>query len=904
MANVIQQLMVMVGGDTEGFEKALGGADKVLEEFGTSFTKIIGGLSLAVLTAEVIKSTFEISEAFEHATIQMQRATGATGEALEGMEKSFKSIYTSSTASAEAIAGALSQITQKTGAEGDLLEGLTKSEMAFAKVTGSNVVSAVEATQRIFAQWGVTTAQQSTALDVLYVAMQKSGMSADKLNSAMLSVGPSIRNLGFTFEQSAALIASFEKSGLDATDMTGGLTKAFGAFAKAHKDPMVALEALIEKMSNAETRTEALRYAMDAGFNAKTAGKFVDAVMKGAFSLTELMKALDDSTGAVSKMSKETHTLGGEWTKFSREFIVTTEPMGVAILKFLTAPLEYFNEKVKRTGSVWAALISFQGMPPAKRSGPSGFGLMDELLKPGALPVKPSEIGDPAATGADTGTGSAEQYAQRKALIDGELAHEMAAFAAEKIGYDELEKEKLISAEDYAGKMKDLLERELAAEVAAIDKKLALEKKAKTEGATDQGLSNQRQAAIDKEANAELLLSAKVNEAKHADEQHEADEYAKILTQRQAYAIKVADYVEQYSEALALDAVKTDGLKVAALMQHDTALLEQKRTRAAIEEQLGIIGAKTRIAIDLDLDKQEEALQKAAIQREIDLLDTADASYASRKQALENKLLALTDQRIAREQALQMKLEQGHNAEIKDLERIIQRKQDLGKSTAAEIVQLTNLQARQQAMNTLSAGLGTIYKGLVKDFTQAFHTISAGLVDGITGAKTWGQVWKDTLKSIETMILTTVIDAILQMAAAWILNLLLGKAASGGVAVAEVASQAAVGGAGVAAWTAAIPFIGPALAIPAGLAEYAAILGTFGPLAAFERGGLVPEDMLAMVHKGEYFLPAHETAMAAAGGGGIIIDFSNSTFNGVTQDLVNTVMNKAITAARRAGAKL
>jgi hypothetical protein len=47
---------------------------------------------------------------------------------------------------------------------------------------------------------------------------------------------------------------------------------------------------------------------------------------------------------------------------------------------------------------------------------------------------------------------------------------------------------------------------------------------------------------------------------------------------------------------------------------------------------------------------------------------------------------------------------------------------------------------------------------------------------------------------------------------------------------------------------------------------------------------------------------APQMAFAAAGGGGVSVHFYGN-FNGVTQDLVNSVMNKAITAARRAGAK-
>lgn len=69
----------------------------------------------------------------------------------------------------------------------------------------------------------------------------------------------------------------------------------------------------------------------------------------------------------------------------------------------------------------------------------------------------------------------------------------------------------------------------------------------------------------------------------------------------------------------------------------------------------------------------------------------------------------------------------------------------------------------------------------------------------------------------------------------------------------------------------------------------------------FASGGWVPRDMLALVHAGEYVVPARDAASGMGRGGPM---FSNCTFNGVTPDLVADVMNRAVKGARRVGAKI
>lgn len=346
MAGSLGDLFVTVGAKLDNFKQGMkevgAGLDETVEHskhtaegISKAFSGVGAGMLEMLGAAGLIVGIVEIGETFEQAAFKIQQATGATGHELHGMEEAFKDIYITSAASAENIVAAMTTISRKTGATGEELEGLTKSALKFAKVTGTDVVSSVALNEKVFASWGVEVEQQSAHLDVMYVATQKTGIGADVLSEALLSMGPTLRNLRYDFLESTALIASFEKAGLNATDMTMGMSKVFVAFAQAGKEPKQAFLDLIEKMSETETRVQALNLAIEAGFNAKTAGRFVDAVKSGAFGLKDLIEMLTKSGGAVDKMADKTQTLGGAWTKLGHAMSALLEKPGVALIGML-----------------------------------------------------------------------------------------------------------------------------------------------------------------------------------------------------------------------------------------------------------------------------------------------------------------------------------------------------------------------------------------------------------------------------------------------------------------------------------------------------------------------------------------------------------------------------------------
>ena len=377
------ELFVQISGDSSGFNKSLKdssdsltGFDKLASEVGG---RIAGYLSATAIAGGILKA----SETFETASISIQRSTGEVGDKLDSLEKSFKNLYVGSAQSGEAISAAMVAITQKTGATGDALEGLTKSALNFSKVTGVDLVASVKTNEMVFQSWGISAAGQAGKLDVLYVASQKTGIGVDQLSQAMLTMGPTLRNVGFEFNESVALIASFEKAGLDATDMTMGLNVAFAKFSAANKDPKQALLDLIDKLGGVNRATGELMVTA-AGFSQRTAGKFVDAVQSGAFALKDLIEILAGSGGAVDRMSKQTDTLGGELTKLWHNIEGGIQQS--SLIHWLTDVLAKMNDITAKSTSFWGALLLASANVAGGR-GPLSSGMPGGQPSPPGLPA-------------------------------------------------------------------------------------------------------------------------------------------------------------------------------------------------------------------------------------------------------------------------------------------------------------------------------------------------------------------------------------------------------------------------------------------------------------------------------------------------------------------------------------
>lgn len=428
--------------------------------------------------------------------------------------------------------------------------------------------------------------------------------------------------------------------------------------------------------------------------------------------------------------------------------------------------------------------------------------------------------------------------------IDGELAHTKALLAIETDRINFRLKIGEIGDAQAIDQLNQLAARELDAERDALERKKLIYHKNLAE---KQAIDNLMAALADKSA---LVLQ----QAEEKGQEHQIKSWDK-------YLVDIKKTFSETTKEIAIQQGKI--LKTALDIDAEIAKLGKVKAEGVDE------GNQHAIAMRRLADERDYALQ---------IGKTAESEIAYAQQMLEydRQESAANVRKLQQEKALET--DAVRRGQIDN--QIATAKNQANEHEYASLTRIRQLQQQNTA-------IGRIQIGLWNTFNNTFSKLSQGIASAIIHAKSFGSTMLSVVQSIGQEILQTLIGAALgalqkaisQQVAAW-LGL---KAVSSAMNVAEVGSEAAVGGAAAFASTAAIPIIGPALAPAAGAAAYAAILGTFGPLAAFEKGGLVPETMLALVHKGEWVTPAAQVAQGITGprgnGGGVNVV---NHFHGVT----------------------
>ncbi len=271
---------------------------KNVQDVGTNLTKYVTAPLAAVGAASI--AAFNEVDAGLDTIIQK---TGASGETLDSMQKSMETIATTIPTGFDQAGAAVGEVNTRFGLMGDELTDLSSKFIQFAELNGTDVSGSIDKVQSSMAAFGMDASQAGNVLDILNKAGQDTGISMDALASALTSNSTTLKEAGFTFEQSAGFIANLNKNGIESGTVMTGLKKALQNATKEGKPLSQALAELQEELKNASSDTEAMQKATEL-FGAKAGPQMVKALQEGRISLDA--SATASRTGATQSRTPST----------------------------------------------------------------------------------------------------------------------------------------------------------------------------------------------------------------------------------------------------------------------------------------------------------------------------------------------------------------------------------------------------------------------------------------------------------------------------------------------------------------------------------------------------------------------------------------------------------------------
>jgi phage-related minor tail protein len=360
-------LTLLLKANAKGLTKTLSEADAttaaVSKKLGASAVNakaVIGtamlGISAAILGG--VAALVKLGEKFQEAVFTIRKATGATGTALEELSQSAKRVYVDVDSSLSEVATTIGDLNTRTGMIGQGLEQLATQELKLAKLTGEDLKEQIRQTTRMFGDWSIATDQQSESLDWIWKVSQQTGVGINQLASTVVQFGAPLRQLGFDFETSTAMLGKWEKEGVNIETVLAGMKRGLANFAKDGKDAKEALAAVTDQIKNAGSLADANALAIEV-FGQRAGPDMAAAIREGRFDLDTLISTLESSPETIDAAEEATESLGDKLKKFGHQVEVAAEPLGTAFLDALEELLPVFEGVIKGAAAVIGVVADF-----------------------------------------------------------------------------------------------------------------------------------------------------------------------------------------------------------------------------------------------------------------------------------------------------------------------------------------------------------------------------------------------------------------------------------------------------------------------------------------------------------------------------------------------------------------
>lgn len=330
----------------EGLQK-IGGK---MQTVGKGMTKYVTGPIVAAGAA----ATAAFNEVQKGLNVVTQK-TGATGEALAGMQESVKNIAKTVPADFETIGAAVGEVNTRFGLQGQELEDLSAQFVKFAKLNETDVSTSIDQVQKAMTAFGVPVEEAGDMLDLLNKVGQNTGVSMDTLTQSLVANAPALQSMGFTANQAATFLGQLEVSGVDSTKVMTGLQKALVNGAKAGKTMPEVMSEIQQSIVGATNETDAMNAATEI-FGAKAGPAIATAARNGALDFDALTSSVTQAEGSLNETFENTLTPAEKFQTTMNALKVTGYEIANTVLPMIQPVLDKISTAVQNLAAKWKEL--------------------------------------------------------------------------------------------------------------------------------------------------------------------------------------------------------------------------------------------------------------------------------------------------------------------------------------------------------------------------------------------------------------------------------------------------------------------------------------------------------------------------------------------------------------------
>lgn len=341
--------VVEVAGNLDpSLRKAVDGASKTLGKVNWKAAAVgaaVGGIAIAAgkAVADAGKYLTALGDQFQEATNAIRIGTGATGEALDGLLGDFDEIYRSVPSSMGAVSTAVADLNTRLGLSGPALRTLSTQALQVSDMLGEDLTRVIKESSESFQIWKVDADRMSGAMDYVFKASQSTGVGFTDLMAKTQRFAPQLKELGYSFEESVALVGQMEKAGLDADEALGAMKRSVGTLAKEGLSASDGMRKYCDEIQRAGTVAEATAIANKV-FGTRAGSTMATAIRDGTLAVGDLTSELTSNGETIAGAAEETYTFHDRLQLFRQQAEVALKPLANTLLDELGRLLPVVGE--------------------------------------------------------------------------------------------------------------------------------------------------------------------------------------------------------------------------------------------------------------------------------------------------------------------------------------------------------------------------------------------------------------------------------------------------------------------------------------------------------------------------------------------------------------------------------
>lgn len=329
---------------TDEISSAVGGAaDSAGTEGGKKLSEHLAeglkGWALPALAGGMLaglgKGLYEVGSVFDDVNDTIRVGTGASGESLQSMVDIAKRIGRSVPEEYSKIGSTVADLNTRLGLSGETLEKVASQYLEAGRLLGQDVD--INKTTAAFSAFGLKGDEVSAAMDNLFRVSQATGVGMNELAQVAQQAAPSMKTLGFSFEDTISMVGAFDKAGLNSGAVMSALGKGLVNLAKKGEDPKEAFKRVTGEMQgfiNKGDEASALDLASKI-FGVRGAQQFVEAMKNGTLSADDMMKSIGSTDDSILGLAEETMDFSEQWQLLKNRALEALEPLGSEVFTWL-----------------------------------------------------------------------------------------------------------------------------------------------------------------------------------------------------------------------------------------------------------------------------------------------------------------------------------------------------------------------------------------------------------------------------------------------------------------------------------------------------------------------------------------------------------------------------------------